>query len=142
MIIAVDFDGTLCEANYPYAGRPNEYLLNALRELKRTDSAEIILWTCRVGEALKYAVNWCEEHGLELDAVNENLPRIVEQFGGDNRKIFANVYIDDSSVDFSLNAIDDILPEPIRNEFIPKKDKYLEYYIIDELKEKCYVRGE
>lgn len=48
-----------------------------------------------VGEMLDKAVNWCSEHRLEFDAVNENLPHIVERFGSDTRKIFANVYIDD-----------------------------------------------
>ena len=33
--------------------------------------------------------------GLKFDAVNENLPEIVEGFGGDSRKIYADVYIDD-----------------------------------------------
>ena len=29
------------------------------------------------------------------DAVNENLPEIIERYGGDSRKIFADIYIDD-----------------------------------------------
>ncbi len=37
----------------------------------------------------------CKEHGLIFDAVNDNLPEIVEAFGGNCRKIFANEYIDD-----------------------------------------------
>ena len=32
------------------------------------------LWTCRAGEALSKAVEWCREHDLEVDAVNDNLP--------------------------------------------------------------------
>ncbi len=32
------------------------------------------LWTCRAGEALSKAVEWCREHDLEFDAVNDNLP--------------------------------------------------------------------
>ena len=105
MIIAVDFDGTLCENKYPLAGEPNTPLLDALRSLKKNDKAEIILWTCRVGKNLDFAVQWCREHGLEFDAVNENLPRIIKEFGGDNRKIFANTYIDDACMDFSYDRI-------------------------------------
>ena len=30
MIIAVDFDGTLCENDYPRIGRPNTKLINHL----------------------------------------------------------------------------------------------------------------
>lgn len=44
---------------------------------------------------LRKAVEWCEEKGLIFDAVNENLPEIVDSFGSDTRKIFANEYIDD-----------------------------------------------
>lgn len=136
MIIAVDFDGTLCTPNYPYAGQPNTYLLNVLTQLKKAGKAELILWTCRTNEALKFAVDWCRERGLEFDAVNENLPRIVEQFGGDNRKVFANVYIDDASVDYSLEALDDI----IETDFMVNKRAYIEFYITNNLKERCYVR--
>ena len=114
MIIAVDFDGTLCENKYPSAGEPNTPLLDALRSLKKDDKAEIILWTCRTGKELDFAVEWCKKRGLIFDAVNENLPRIIEQFGGDNRKVFAHVYIDDACMDFSYeylqNYIDDREP--------------------------------
>lgn len=114
MIIAVDFDGTLCENKYPSAGEPNTPLLDALRSLKKDDKAEIILWTCRTGKELDFAVEWCKNRGLIFDAVNENLPRIIEQFGGDNRKVFAHVYIDDACMDFSYeyiqNYIDDRYP--------------------------------
>lgn len=37
-------------------------------------------------------------HGIIFDAVNENLPEIIEAFGGDCRKIFANEYIDDRAI--------------------------------------------
>ena len=37
------------------------------------------------------------EHGLEFDAVNENLPEMIEWYGNDCRKVFADVYIDDKA---------------------------------------------
>lgn len=97
-IIAVDFDGTLCESNYPLAGAPNMHLLDSLRILKRKKHVKIILWTCRTGENLEFAVNWCKEHGLIFDAVNENLPDPVTHFGGDCRKVYADFYIDDKNI--------------------------------------------
>ena len=93
-IIAVDFDGTLCEYNWPDIGEPNEELILYLKVLRRR-GAKIILWTCRQGEALAAAVEWCGKHDLKFDAVNENLPEIIESFGGDSRKIYADQYIDD-----------------------------------------------
>lgn len=93
-IIAVDFDGTLCENKCPDIGRPNKDMLNYIKK-RRRNGCKIILWTCRTGKMLEDAVAWCKEQGLEFDAVNENLPEILEEFGGDSRKIFAHIYIDD-----------------------------------------------
>ena len=135
MIIAVDFDGTLCENQYPYAGCPNHYLLSVLRQLKSNGEVELILWTCRVGKNLQFAVDWCKDHGIEFDAVNENLPRIVDQFGGDNRKVFADLYIDDRSVDFSIDTMEAI----INSEYTLHKDRYIESLIRDAIREKSNV---
>ena len=94
MIIAVDFDGTLCEDKYPFIGRANMELIQTLRNAEKFGD-KVILWTCRAGEPLHKAVQWCAGLGLYFDAVNENLPEIIEKYGGDSRKIFADVYIDD-----------------------------------------------
>lgn len=95
-IIAVDFDGTLCTGKWPEIGEANEELIEYLKK-RCAYGCKLILWTNRVGERLKEAVAWCKERGLEFDTVNENLPEIIESFGGDCRKIFANEYIDDRS---------------------------------------------
>lgn len=58
-IIAVDFDGTLCENKWPEIGEPNTELISYLIEMRKTFDAKIILWTCRAGEMLDKAVNWC-----------------------------------------------------------------------------------
>lgn len=93
-IIAVDFDGTLCENRWPYIGAPNSELIEYLRQRQRAGN-KIILWTCRAGEKLEEAMDWCREHGLYFNAVNENLPEAIDLFGTDTRKIFAHEYIDD-----------------------------------------------
>lgn len=93
-IIAVDFDGTLCENKWPEIGAPNEELFLYLKRQKAA-VARIILWTCRIGDRLDEAVRWCQERGLDFDAVNENVPEVVDRFGSDTRKVFANEYIDD-----------------------------------------------
>lgn len=100
-IIAVDFDGTLCQNKYPEIGEANEDMIRHIKQEKFRGS-KIILWTCRNGKLLEDAVKWCKEKGLKFDAVNENLPYIIEKFGGDTRKIFANEYIDDKNVVFDL----------------------------------------
>jgi hypothetical protein len=107
-IIAVDFDGTLCENNWPEIGEPRFGTIAYLLKEKK-HGAKLILWTCRVGEMLEKAVAWCAEHGLEFDAINENLPEIIESFGSDTRKIFANEYLDDRNSLYGFDTVDDVL---------------------------------
>ena len=102
-IIAVDFDGTLCENAYPEIGEPNVGIITYCIAA-RAAGWKLILWTCRTGEELQATVDWCRMHYLEFDAVNENLPECIEAFGGDCRKIFADNYIDDSTL--SLSKVD------------------------------------
>lgn len=97
-IIAVDFDGTLCENKWPEIGDPRNDIIERVK-IQQRDGAKIILWTCRKDEMLDKAVEWCARHGIIFDAVNENLPHIIDNFGGDTRKIFANEYIDDKNID-------------------------------------------
>lgn len=93
-IIAVDFDGTLCTNKYPEIGEPKLEIIKYIKQ-QREQGAKIILWTCRSGDLLETALNWCQNHKIVLDCVNENLPEIIDAFGSDTRKIFANEYIDD-----------------------------------------------
>lgn len=94
MIYAVDFDGTLCKECWPDIGRPNKRLIKWLKEQKR-NGHELILWTLREGTDLTEAVDWCKDHGLVFDAVNDNLERMKQQYGNNPRKVHADVYIDD-----------------------------------------------
>lgn len=94
-IIAVDFDGTLCENDWPNIGKPNFPLIWHLTEQKIKYGDKLILWTCRAGKRLEEAIQWCKERGLEFDAVNKNLPEVLEWMDTDSRKIYADIYIDD-----------------------------------------------
>ena len=96
-IIAVDFDGTLFDTEWPsIIKKPNYQLIECLIG-RREYGDRIILWTCRRGKDLEIAVDACTKQGLIFDAVNENLPDMIEKFGGDSRKIFADIYIDDKA---------------------------------------------
>lgn len=50
-IISVDFDGTLCFSKWPDCDEPNQALINYLKKWK-SDGNKLILWICRIGEAL------------------------------------------------------------------------------------------
>ena len=93
-IIAVDFDGTLCSDAFPEIGMPNLPLICLLRQA-REQGKQVILWTCRCGQRLTEAVEWCRRFGLDFDAVNENVADTLERYGTESRKISADVYVDD-----------------------------------------------
>lgn len=105
-IIAVDFDGTLCENEYPEIGAPIYGVIERLIEEQKA-GAKVILWTCRSEKQLADAVYWCALHGLRFDAINENLKDTVERFGGDTRKVSATEYWDDRALNpFYIEAIE------------------------------------
>ena len=95
-ILAIDFDGTLSLGNWPEVGPANDRLISYLLDRKRCGD-KLILWTCRAGAALDAAINFCAQHGLHFDAVNDNLPEIVARYGSNSRKITCDYYIDDRS---------------------------------------------
>ena len=118
-IIAVDFDGTLVEDKYAEIGKPlrgftDDALFNELITL-RERGVKVILWTSRLGKELENAVNFCKSMGLEFDAINDDVEEVKEKFESYkewektkqpiNRKIFANIYIDDRALtnNFQLN---------------------------------------
>ncbi len=94
---AVDFDGTLCYSSWPELGEPNVALIEYLKNWRNSGN-KLILWTCRAGEALENALSWCREHELTFDAVNDNLPEVIELYGNNSRKISCDYYIDDKAM--------------------------------------------
>lgn len=96
-VIAIDFDGTLCTDAFPKIGEPIWPVIGAALA-EREAGTKLILWTCRTGTELEQAVATAKNWGLTFDAVNENLPERIEQFGNDPRKIGADEYWDDRAV--------------------------------------------
>ena len=97
IIIAIDFDGTLCEDKWPSIGPPKWGILRWILKKQKAGN-KIVLWTCREGESLSEAVEWCAQWGLVFDAVNDNLPEEQEKWQSNPRKIGADVYIDDKAL--------------------------------------------
>jgi hypothetical protein len=102
LVIAVDFDGTLCEDKFPRTGRPMYGVVNKLIERQKSGD-KIVLWTCRAGEKLKQAVEYCRDLGLEFDGINDRPasdpdiyaePSVTTRY----RKMFADLYIDDRAM--------------------------------------------
>lgn len=109
-VIAVDFDGTLCEYAFPEIGKQNDNhkkIMEILINL-RNKGHKLILWTCR-GDNVEFpcltdALNWCKSKGLEFDAVNENVIG-TRKISGPSPKVVADFYLDDKSLFFNGNNL-------------------------------------
>lgn len=130
-IIAVDFDGTLCENKWPEIGEANKEMISYLKD-RQANGDKLILWTCRVDDMLKNAIDWSAEQGLIFDAINENLPEIVASFGTDTRKIFANEYIDDRNAWYPSEGFKDGI-EHIQEEIVTVLRRILPYSLLESI---------
>lgn len=108
MIIAVDFDGTLCEHRFPDIGGEVVDAFKYLREFQSL-GAKLMLWTMRsdlIAAAtsieghkadrayLTEAVEWCRKRGVEFWGVNSNPGQGSWTL---SPKQYAHLYIDDAA---------------------------------------------
>lgn len=94
--IAIDFDGTIVEHQYPEIGKEKLFAFQTLKELEKK-GARLILWTFRTGKELDAAIEFCRKNGIEFYAVNKNYPEEVPD-DSISRKINADIYIDDKNI--------------------------------------------
>jgi hypothetical protein len=95
--IAVDFDGTIVEHQYPEIGKEIMFAFETLRALKE-QGHQLILWTYRSGKELDDAVEYCRRNGIEFYAINASYPEEVFDEDYDSRKIDADIFIDDRNI--------------------------------------------
>ena len=94
--IAVDFDGTIVEDDYPNIGKEKLFAFETLIKLQEKGH-RIILWTYRSGKSLDHAIAYCKEKGIQFYAINKSFPE--EEFAaGHSRKISADLFIDDRNI--------------------------------------------
>jgi hypothetical protein len=94
--IAVDFDGTIVDHEFPAIGKEKHFAFRTLQELDKM-GASLILWTFRSGKELEEAVEFCRKNGVEFYAINKSYP---EEIFDDSisRKIHADIFIDDRNI--------------------------------------------
>jgi len=93
MNIAVDFDGTIVEHEYPNIGEEKIFAIETLKQIQK-QGHQLILWTYRTGPELEVAIDFCRNNGLEFYAINKNYPEeIYDEFVP--RKLNVDMYIDD-----------------------------------------------
>ncbi len=125
MFLAIDFDGTIVEHEFPDIGAAAPGVFSWLKEFQAA-GAKLILWTMRsdgrtgegkeCGPVLTQAVEFCREHGLEFYAVNENP---TQQSWTNSPKVYAHRYIDDAATGWSI--IGPLVLEEIKAHFAAKK---------------------
>jgi hypothetical protein len=98
MVIAIDFDGTIVEHEYPKIGREIPFAVETLKMLQK-DHHKLILWSVREGKLLDEAVAWCKERGLEFYAVNRDYPEeTMDNNQHWSRKLKVDMFIDDRNI--------------------------------------------
>lgn len=91
--IAVDFDGTIAEHEYPKIGKACPGVFEWLIKFQQA-GAQLYLWTMRDDVELEEAVKFCKDNGVEFKAVNSNPD---QKSWTDSPKLYAKIYIDDAA---------------------------------------------
>ena len=108
LTIAIDFDGTCVEHDYPAVGMDVAGAAETLRQLQ-AKGHRLILYTMRSGELLEAAVEWFRSHNIEFWAINEN-PE--QRTWSASPKVYADYYIDDAALGTPIIYIDGA-PRPV-----------------------------
>ena len=98
MIIAIDFDGTIVDHEYPEIGSLKYGAVKALKSFKKAGH-QIIIWTCRQGDDERQVRLFLRKNKIPFDTVNTPIPG----FDLATRKIYADVYIDDKGIKYANN---------------------------------------
>ena len=97
MNIAVDFDGTIVEHQYPQIGPEIPFAIDTLKLLIK-ERHRLILWSVREGKLLDEAVEWCRQRGVEFYAVNKDYPEEEKTHENYSRKLKVDLFIDDRNL--------------------------------------------
>lgn len=122
IVVAVDFDDTIS----PWKFKDKEDLIEldktiqVLRVAKET-GAFITVWSACDKARFDEIREYCTSKGLEIDSINENP---IDLPYGKDRKIYANIYIDDRA---GLHEAIDILEECMYKIRSDKQSKRLDY---------------
>ncbi len=99
--IAIDFDGTIVDHEYPAIGKPIPQAFEVIKELRKKGHY-LILWTYRNGKELDEAVRFCKKNGLDFQAINHSTKEEAVEwkfiYDKISRKPDADVFIDDRNV--------------------------------------------
>lgn len=96
-VISIDFDGTICDSDYPLLGSRIKGARKYINKLYK-EGYGIVINTCRTQMPAADAIEWLDGHGIEYHYFNCNFPHRIYEYGMDCRKISADIYVDDKQV--------------------------------------------
>lgn len=96
-ILAIDFDGTIATESFPEVGTLIKDADVVIRKLY-DEGHDIIINTCRTGKYEGLAEYFLRDNNIPFHFINSNLPRVLDQYKQDCRKISADFYIDNRNI--------------------------------------------
>jgi hypothetical protein len=93
-ILAIDFDDTIVDSDYPTVIRLREGAKEYINKLY-DDGFYIIIWTCRSKKHEQVAELYLLNHGIKFHKINQHHPQQLFLYEHESRKIYADVYVDD-----------------------------------------------
>lgn len=101
--VAIDFDGTIVEDEFPKIGRLKPYAKEVINKFKES-GGRVLIHTCRTDEQEDIVREFLDDNGICYDTINENHPEMKATYNNDPRKLGADIYIDDKG--YKVDGID------------------------------------
>lgn len=95
--VAIDFDGTIVEDNYPGIGDMKPFAKNVINKFVE-QGGRVLIHTCRDGEHEEKVKNFLKSRMVSFHTINENHPEMMAKYKNDPRKLGADLYIDDKGL--------------------------------------------
>lgn len=97
LYIALDFDGTIVDSDYPTIVRLKDNAKDVITRLHQ-EGHRILINTCRGGIEQEEAKQFLLANDVPFDTINENHPELIRKYGNDSRKLGADIYVDDKGL--------------------------------------------
>jgi hypothetical protein len=93
IIIAVDYDDTISPWKWNSVDDQEDmaYVIELLKKCKYT-GAYVVVWSACNPDRFDEIRGYCKDKGLEIDSINQNP---IDLPYGKDKKIYANIYLDD-----------------------------------------------
>ena len=97
LVLAIDFDGTIAQTEFPLIIGLMPHAKEVLTTL-HDEGHIIVINSCRINKPAEMMQQFLDEHGIPYHHINENPPHRTKMYDGDSRKISADIYIDDHNL--------------------------------------------